>query len=243
MRGDWRGWWTPLLAVVADADASLCLNHAEHRMIAYLEGRVLTRRERSFILVTEGGVGYELAAAAPFLVSLPAAGEFLAVYVQTIVREDAMELYGFESLETRNLFALLISISKLGPKTALAILSTFDTAELTRIVAEEDVTTLTRVPGIGKKSAQHIALELRYKLKDVAPAAVASQPGGRDAAPPAASAALDALAGLTNLGYDEREARAAVDAVLAEEPDLAGDKDVAGILRAALKHLAKGRAS
>ncbi|MFW5734456.1 MAG: Holliday junction branch migration protein RuvA [Oceanidesulfovibrio sp.] len=197
-------------------------------MIAYLEGRLLDVSESSLVLVTEGGVGYELFAPVPLLSRLPAKGEHLTVHVQTIVREDAIELYGFEDWESRKLFALLISISKLGPKTGLAILSMFSPDDLRRIVAEEDVAALTRVPGIGKKTGQHIFLELKYKLKDT----VDDLPAG-----PAGSVLRDSVAGLMNLGYAEEEARPAVEAALADESDM----DVAEALRAALKRLAAKR--
>lgn len=198
-------------------------------MIAYLEGRLLEVGESSLVLVTEGGVGYELYAPVPLLARLPARGEQLTVYVQTIVREDAIELYGFEDWESRKLFAMLISISKLGPKTGLAILSMYSPDDLRRVVADEDVAALTKVPGIGKKTGQHIFLELKYKLKDTV--------GDLPAAGPAGSVLRDAVTGLVNLGYSEEEARPAVEQALADDADL----DVAEALRAALKRLAAKR--
>ncbi|QJT11188.1 Holliday junction branch migration protein RuvA [Oceanidesulfovibrio marinus] len=198
-------------------------------MIAYLEGRLLEVGESSLVLVTEGGVGYELYAPVPLLARLPVRGEQLTVYVQTIVREDAIELYGFEDWESRKLFAMLISISKLGPKTGLAILSMYSPDDLRRVVADEDVAALTKVPGIGKKTGQHIFLELKYKLKDTV--------GGLPAAGPAGSVLRDAVTGLVNLGYSEEEARPAVEQALADDADL----DVAEALRAALKRLAAKR--
>ncbi|TVM19814.1 Holliday junction branch migration protein RuvA [Oceanidesulfovibrio indonesiensis] len=198
-------------------------------MIAYLEGRLLDTSENSLVIVTEGGVGYELYAPVPLLSRLPARGEHLNMHVQTIVREDAIELYGFEDRESRKLFALLISISKLGPKTGLAILSMFSPDDLRRIVADEDVTALTRVPGIGKKTGQHIFLELKYKLKDTV--------GDLHPTGPVGSVLRDAVAGLVNLGYSEEEARSAVEESLAEDDEL----DVAEALRAALKRLAAKR--
>lgn len=198
-------------------------------MIAYLEGRLLEAGGSSLVLVTEGGVGYELYAPVPLLARLPGKGELLTVYVQTIVREDAIELYGFEDWESRKLFAMLISISKLGPKTGLAILSMYSPDDLRRIVADEDVAALTKVPGIGKKTGQHIFLELKYKLKDTV--------GDLPAAGPAGSVLRDAVTGLVNLGYSEEEARPAVEQALADDADL----DVAEALRAALKRLAAKR--
>ena len=202
-------------------------------MIGYIEGRVLARRDRFAIVLTPGGVGYELELPSPVAASLPAAGGQTALFVHTVVREDALELFGFATLEDRETFRALISISKLGPRTALAILSQFSTDDLLRVVAAGDAEALVRVPGIGKKSAQRIFIELSYKLEGRAPVAG-----------PAAGAALpggvlgDVVAGLTNLGYPEADARRVAAGVLDDEPDL----DVAGALRQALKRLAAAKA-
>jgi len=147
------------------------------------------------------------------------------------VREDALELYGFELWDERETFFVLTSISRVGARTAMAILSVFRPDDLRRLVAEDDVLSLTRVSGIGKKTGQQIFLELKYKLKGEAGALPAAS------APRAGSVLADAVAGLVNLGYDEEEALQTVKTVLEKE----GDLDVSGALRAALKALARGR--
>lgn len=201
-------------------------------MIAYLTGTLFTPTDRGCILVTPGGVGYEVALTTRGRAGLPAKGQPLELMVRTIVREDAIELFGFSSLEERAAFDTLLTISKLGPKTALSILSSFTPEELRTLVLREDVDALTLVPGIGKKSAQRIFVELKYKLDLAGEAAVpADLPGG------AATRFKDALAGLTNLGYDEREVRPVLEEVFAAEPDL----EVGSALRAALKRFAKAR--
>ncbi|MFV0349173.1 MAG: Holliday junction branch migration protein RuvA [Halodesulfovibrio sp.] len=201
-------------------------------MIAYLEGRLAEAGESSIILVTPGGVGYEVHLPVHTLSRLPERGGEIAAFTYTVVREDALELYGFQTWDERQTFAVLISISKVGAKTALAILSQFRPDDLRQVVAEDDVEALTRVSGIGKKSAQHIFLELKYKLK------VESVPGGAVLSGTApGSLYRDALTGLCNLGYSEDEAGPVLKNVLKDEPDL----DVGGALRAALKALAKGR--
>lgn len=201
-------------------------------MIAYLSGTLLTPTDRGCILVTPGGVGYDVALTTRGRSALPAKGCEMELMVRTIVREDAIELFGFASLEERAAFDTLLSISKLGPRTGLAILSIFTPEELRTLVLREDVDALTMVPGIGKKSAQRIFVELKYKLDMAGEAAApADLPGG------AATRFKDALAGLTNLGYDEREVRPVLEEVFAEDPDL----DVASALRAALKRFAKAR--
>ena len=199
-------------------------------MIGYLEGRVVARRERFAIVLTPGGVGYELELPAPVAASLPAPGGTCALFVHTVVREDAFELFGFATLEDRETFRLLLGISKLGPRTALAILSCFSADDLARLVATGDMDALVRVPGIGKKSAQRIFIELTHKLEGRAAAAAPR------AAPAGVGAGVlaDVVAGLTNLGYADADARRVGATVLEDEPDL----DVAGALRQALKRLA-----
>lgn len=199
-------------------------------MIGYIEGRVVARRERFAIVLTAGGVGYELELPAPAAAALPVTGGACSLFVHTVVREDAFELFGFASLEDRETFRLLLGITKLGPRTALAILSCYSADDLARLVATGDMEALTRVPGIGKKSAQRIFIELTYKLEGkAATAASLTAPAGFGP-----GVAADVVAGLANLGYPEADARRVATAVLEAEPDL----DVAGALRQALKRLA-----
>ena len=164
------------------------------------------------------------------LAALPAPGESVCLYTITVVREDALELYGFASWDERQTFLVLTSISKVGAKTATAILSVFRPDDLRHLVLDDDYALLTQVPGIGRKTAQHIFLELKYKL-DAGLADMAALTG-KDAA---GGVLRDALTGLTNLGYDESEAGQALKKVLTAEPDL----DVSSALRAALKALGK----
>lgn len=197
-------------------------------MIAYLEGRLLEASEQACVLLTAGGVGYEVFVPRQVTSALPEQGGQLSLYVSTIVREDALELYGFPSWDERQTFELLLTISRLGPKTGLGILSTFSPDELRRIVAEDEVHALERVSGVGKKTAQHVFLELKYKLKP-------GRAGGLPVSAPQGSVLRDALNGLTNLGYNEDEMRPTLELILKEEPDL----DVSGALRAALKAIAR----
>ena len=202
-------------------------------MIAYLEVLLAETWGTSCIVVTRGGVGYELDLPAHTMASLPGRGESVALYTSLVVREDAQQLFGFATFEERQVFEVLLTISKVGARTALAILSLYRPDDLRRIVLEEDVDALTRVSGIGKKTAQHVFLELKYKLKveDVPQAAVLA-PNGRPG-----SVFRDVLDGLSNLGYSEDECAPVVKNILLQEPDL----DVTGALRAALKALARGR--
>ena len=163
---------------------------------------------------------------------MPERGGHVRFYICHIVREDAQELFGFETWDERQTFIVLTSISKVGARTALGILSAFRPDDLRRLVLEDDVLALTQVSGIGKKSAQHIFLELKYKLKvEDMPAAASLQLGVPG------SVYRDALTGLEGLGYAEAEAAPVLKNILHEEPDL----EVSEALRAALKALARER--
>lgn len=201
-------------------------------MIAYIEGRLAEVMDDACLLITGGGVGYEIGMPGHFLSRLPKRGEQVFCYTVTVVREDALELYGFATWDERQTFIVLTSISRIGAKTALAILSVFRPDDLRALVASDDVAALTRVPGIGKKTAQQLFLELKYKLKMDGGMILPSMDLGA-----AGSVSRDGVAGLVNLGYAEEEAARVVKAILKEEPDL----DVSGLLRAALKALGKGR--
>lgn len=206
-------------------------------MIASLHGKVSGLSARSCVLLTPGGVGYEVYVTEPLLRELkdkPEMCEQIALYVQTLVREDSIDLYGFQTKEERETFALLLTIHQFGPRTALAVLSIYDPPTLERIVAEEDVRSLVRVPGIGEKTAKRLVWDLRDKLRRT----IGTPPGARPAAK-AGSVYDDVLAALANLGYREDEAAGVLRSVFTQEPDL----DVEGALRAALRAIAGKRAS
>ncbi len=199
-------------------------------MIAYVEGRVAEVTPNACILVTGGGVGYEVFLSAHTLAQLPARGEQTFFYTCTIVREDALELFGFNTWDERETFLTLIDINRVGPRTALSMLGIYRPDDLRAIVLAEDVNALARVPGIGKKTAQQIFLELKFKLKldGVKPA-----PG---AAPnPAGGLFKDALAALLNLGYSEDEAAEVIKEALAKDPNI----DLSALLRNSLRKLAR----
>lgn len=203
-------------------------------MIAYLEGRLLEISEKTCLLVTEGGVGYEVFMPSSALANLPALGGQAALFVHTVIREDAIDLYGFLSSEDREVFRTLISIDKLGPKKALAILAQFTPEHLREIAFREDDATLATVPGIGPKSARQILWFLKDKVAKIK-GPLGKAPKGKAARP--ADEYLDALAGLKNLGYSEEEVRPMLQEIFGEEPD----QDAAGAIRAALKRIASAR--
>lgn len=180
------------------------------------------------LILTQSGIGYRIILGANSAAALPAVGENAAFYTYMGVREDAIELYGFETFEEREAFEILKSINKVGSRTALSILSQFRPQELYDIVMNENLSALMKVSGIGKKTAQHILLELRYKLK--------SQAHGN--VPPRnaiTGVAQDIQAALGNLGYSEEECGGIVRAIVKEEPDI----DLGSGIRKALKELAK----
>ncbi len=199
-------------------------------MIAYVEGRVAEITNNACLLVTAGGVGYEIYLSAHALAQLPPKGEQTFLYTSTIVREDALELFGFNTWDERETFLTLIGINRVGPRTALAMLGIYRPEDLRGIVLAEDVSALARVPGIGKKTAQQIFLELKFKLK-----LDGASPGQSAGLPAAGGVFKDALAALLNLGYDEDEAGQVVKEVLSGKPDL----DLSAALRSSLRKLAR----
>lgn len=194
-------------------------------MIAYLEGTILRRDEESCVLLTAGGVGYQVHLTTRGLSSLGGGGEeSVRLFIHTLVREDALVLYGFPAWEERQAFVTLLGAPKLGPRTALAMLGCYDPAELAGCIAREDVAALTRVPGIGAKTARRLLLDLKDKL-----VAQPSLAPGRVA--PKASAASDCAAALVSLGYGRHEVDDVVKTVFEKEPDL----DAGSAIRQALK--------
>lgn len=202
-------------------------------MIAYLEGRLLDVTGRGCVLLTPGGVGYELALPSTTIARLPEKGGEVRLFTHMIVREDALDLYGFFERDDRDLFRLLIGIEKLGPKKALGILSHFSPERLRELVLREDADTLATVPGIGPKSAR----EIMWKLKDKV-AGIKSGPTLAAAAQPAPQGEyFDALAGMRALGYTEDEARPMIREIFEAEPDI----DASSAIRVALKKIAAAR--
>lgn len=193
-------------------------------MIAYLEGTVLHRDEDACVLLTASGVGYRVLLTVTGLDALPGPGETARLFTHTLVREDALTLYGFVSWEERQTFVTLLAAPKLGPRTALAMLGCLTPGELAVCIATEDLAGLTRIPGIGLKTAKRLVLDLKDKL--LAPISVGS---GRIAPP--ASEASDSAAALVSLGYGRHEVDEVVRAIFEAEPDL----DASSAIRRALK--------
>jgi Holliday junction DNA helicase RuvA len=193
-------------------------------MIGRLAG-ILLEKNPPEILVDAGGVGYELNVPMSTFYDLPATGGKVSLWTQLVVREDAHLLYGFLTQRERAVFRELVRIAGIGPRTALAVLSGMTADELIEAVARQEAARLTRVPGIGKKTAERLLLELKGRL---APELADAATGGHGATP----AGTDVLRALMALGYSEKEAGAAV-------ARLPGDSSVSDGIRQALKLLAK----
>ncbi|MCV7099195.1 Holliday junction branch migration protein RuvA [Mycobacterium palustre] len=202
-------------------------------MIASVRGEVL-EVALDHVVIEAAGVGYRVNATPSTLATLRCGSEARLITAM-VVREDSMTLYGFSDAETRDLFATLLSVSGVGPRLAMATLAVHDAAALRQALHDGDVAALTRVPGIGKRGAERMVLELRDK---VAPVGAAFAPG----AP--AHAGLDGHAvrgpvveALVGLGFAAKQAEEATDKVLATNPDAT----TPGALRAALSLLGKAR--
>ncbi len=174
-------------------------------MIAHLRGRLLAKHPNQAIVET-GGVGYDVTISVPTFSDLPGIGSEVALHIYTYVREDLIALYGFLRPAEKKLFEKLVTVSGIGPKLAITILSGMPVDEMVAAIRGNDVARLIRIPGIGKKTAERMVLELRDKL----PAAVA----GEVVATPAMSAVEeDVLSALVNLGYQRVVSEKAVTAV------------------------------
>lgn len=192
-------------------------------MIGSIRGRLLEKNPPQ-ILVETNGVGYEIDVPMSTLYNLPDIGAEVFLYTHYVVREDAELLFGFSTKAERSLFRLLIRISGIGPKIALSILSGISASILAQAVSQAEPGLLTRIPGVGKKTAERIVLELKGKIDTVV--------GSADSQTPTSGDKADIISALVSLGYSEREALQAV-------KGLAADVTVNDGIREALKALSK----
>lgn len=191
-------------------------------MIARLNGKLI-EKSPPFIVVDCHGVGYEVEVPMSTFYQLPDLGQNVQLLTHFVVREDAQLLYGFGSEQEKNTFKQLLKVNGIGAKSALSILSGISIDDLTHAVSQQEVGMLTRIPGIGKKTAERLLLELKDKFVVT---------GSTNAQPQAKSASHDILNALVALGYNEREASAAVKLL---------DKEISVTdgIKQALKHLSK----
>ncbi len=194
-------------------------------MIAHLRGRLIAKHPNQAI-IEAGGVGYDVIISVPTFSDLPAVGGEVALFVHTHVREDALALFGFLRAEEKQLFEKLIAVSGIGPKLAITILSGMEASAMVGAIRGNDVARLTRIPGIGKKTAERMVLELRDKLAAFAEVPAAIPAGGIDE---------DVISALLNLGYQ----RTAAERALAAVKNAGGSQSFEALFRGALAQLSK----
>ena len=199
-------------------------------MIAHLRGRLVEKSPNQAV-VECGGVGYDVAISVETFGALPAVGGEAKLFVYTHVREDQLALFGFAEVREKRLFEKLLTISGIGPKLAITVLSGIATDRLIAAIRAQEHGTLTKIPGIGKKTAERIVLELKDKLDDLAVAI--PEVGGR----PASTGSVgvhgeDAISALVNLGYPRVSAQRAVEAALGK--DAASGREFEVLFRAAM---------
>jgi Holliday junction DNA helicase RuvA len=186
-------------------------------VIAHLRGQILYKIP-NYVVIDCGGVGYELAISVTTFTELGEVGAEARLHVHTHVREDALQLFGFHEVTEKRLFEKLLTISGIGPKLAITVLSGIAADRLVAAIRGGDHATLTRIPGIGKKTAERVVLELKDKLEDLA----GSASRGAAAPPSLGATAEDVLSALENLGYARAVAQKAVESV-AKDAAVAGD--------------------
>lgn len=201
-------------------------------MIALLTGKI-AYKSIDHLIVDVGGVGYRLMIPLSTFYALPDDGE-ARLYVHTHVKEDAIHLYGFLTSAEKEMFTLLLSVSGVGPRLALNILSNIPAEEFRIALGEGNIKRLSAIPGIGKKTAERLVLELREKVKRLGPPTAPSATAPSSTAHTLASACDDTLSALLNLGYKENQAKKVL-----ESMEISADTPLEEILKGALKILLK----
>lgn len=206
-------------------------------MIAHLSGTLLSKEPNS-VIVDVSGVGYEVSIPLSTFYELENEGSNVQLHIHTHVKEDALQLYGFKTTRERGLFVNFISVSGIGPKLGIALLSGMSADELITSIKNNNLARLTLIPGVGRKTAERLIVDLREKMTALAASQVAEEPGGRPEAPgasPEDNVRSDALSALLNLGYQRSAAEKAIDAVIND----GGETTVESVLRRGLRKLAR----
>lgn len=205
-------------------------------MIAHLSGTLLSKQATS-VIVDVGGVGYEVSIPLSTFYDLEDPGSNVQLRVYTHVREDAIQLYGFKTARERELFLKIISVSGIGPKLGITLLSGMSADEMIASIRTNNLARLTLIPGVGRKTAERLIMELREKVAELSSAQLEEELGANSevAEPTEDTVRADALSALLNLGYQRSAAEKAIDAALGE----GGDITVESILRRGLKKLAR----
>ena len=205
-------------------------------MIAHLSGTLLSKQATS-VIVDVSGVGYEVSIPLSTFYDLEDLGSTVQLRIYTHVREDAIQLFGFKTARERELFLKIISVTGIGPKLGITLLSGMSADEMIASIRTNNLARLTLIPGVGRKTAERLILELREKIADLSSAQLEEELGAQPEASELTEDAVraDALSALLNLGYQRSAAEKAIDAALGE----GGDVTVESILRRGLKKLAR----
>ncbi len=198
-------------------------------MIGYLQGKIISFSENKIIVLTNSCVGYEVYVPLSYLSNQININGNIELFIKTLIKDSEIELYGFLTEEEKRIFSKLINITKLGPKTALTILSHMDPDKFINTIVREDINSLSQIKGIGKKTAKRLILELKEsisKKQDVIPLSIESQEN---------SVYRESLSALLNLGYKEEEVSSVITQTLEEDPDLLVEE----VIRSVLKKMAK----
>lgn len=206
-------------------------------MIAHLSGTLLSKQATS-VIVDVGGVGYEVTIPLSTFYDLEDSGAPVQLRIYTHVREDTLQLFGFKTIRERELFLKIISVSGIGPKLGITLLSGMSADELIASIRTNDLARLTLIPGIGRKTAERLVIELREKVTALTSTQLEEELSARAAASGEVtqdSIRSDALSALLNLGYQRSAAEKAIDSAVAE----GGDVTVENVLRRVLRKLAR----
>ncbi len=205
-------------------------------MIASLKG-ILQYKSSGRLIVEVAGVGYDVAFCREGMSRLPETGGEIFLHIYTNVREDAIALYGFLEVEARELFVVLLGVSGVGPKLALNILSAAAPAQLARAIMSDDLAALVKLPGVGKKTAERLCLELKDKVRDFADLSADETPASAEKSP-GSETSQDVISALVNLGYPAAQAEKALKKVVAGRPAGEPEPPIEEILRLTLRSLA-----
>jgi Holliday junction DNA helicase RuvA len=206
-------------------------------MIAHLSGKLLSKQATS-VIVDVSGVGYEVTIPLSTFYDLEDLGSTVQLRIYTHVREDALQLYGFKTARERELFLKIISVTGIGPKLGITLLSGMSADEMVASIRTNNLARLTLIPGVGRKTAERLIMELREKVAELSSAEIEEEFGAKPEAgaeAPEDAVRADALSALLNLGYQRSGAEKAIDAALKEE----GELTVESVLRRTLKKLAR----
>lgn len=206
-------------------------------MIAHLSGRLLSKEPNS-VIVDVSGVGYEVSIPLSTFYELENEGSNVQLRIYTHVKEDALQLFGFKTTRERDLFVNFISVSGIGPKIGIALLSGMSADELIASIKNNNLARLTLIPGVGRKTAERLIVDLREKMTALAASQVTTDAGtGLETSIQSAAddVRAQALSGLLNLGYQKSAAEKAIDSALSED----GESTVESVLRRGLRKLAR----